>query len=57
MRARGLGLEGGEAVLVKGVDGVAHGLVIAVEGAGNGGGMLTVSTRQEHLAAADPEAS
>ena len=57
MRARGFGLKRGEALLVKGVDGVAHGLVIAAQGASNGSGMLALVTRQEHLAAADSEAS
>jgi hypothetical protein len=50
-------LERGKTTLIKRVDGIAHGLVVAAQGAGEGSGMLALSTSQEHLAAADGEAS
>ena len=43
-------------MLVKGVDGVAHGLVVAAQRAGDGSGRLARGTGQKQLAAADGEA-
>jgi len=58
-----LGPERGDAPLVEGVKGMAHGLVVAAQGLGHGGGLWPLGTGQEDVTAADhkglgrPEAS
>ena len=53
MGARRAGRERGKATGVAGMDGVADGLFVAGEGAGDGRGGLAGSTGQEHVAAAN----
>ena len=44
-----------EAPFVEGVDGVAHGLIVAAQGAGDPGGALAPCALEQYLAAAEDE--
>src|SRR5262249_9685279 len=56
LRPGRFGLEGRQSAPGKIVDGVAYSLVVAAKVAGNRGGMHSVGTREQHLAAPDGKA-
>src|SRR4029434_2896938 len=57
MGAWGLGLESGEPPRVERVDGIADGLVVAAQGAGNGGRRMPRESGQENRAPTDGKAA